>query len=127
MTPLEALHGERASPEQGIDLRHLVTQTYRLHRLSARRSDAMTLYSALDKKKQSAFVTAWRATERRVEDHLVRRAQSKSRPLKKEACLTSFMVAHSVARVRDTFYALMLQGRAPDQCSAYALEQWSIF
>lgn len=129
MTRLETLRGERTSPdspEQSTDLRHSAVQTHRLNRLSARRSVAIARYSALSKEDQIGFDAAWLATQTHVEEHLMRRDPTKARPVKKADRLTSFMLAHSIARVRDTFYAIMAQEKAPAQCSAYALKQCGI-
>lgn len=123
-----SIEGIPLSPQ--ISLKDHYYLARRLSRLSLTRPRAEAMFRMMPRHARDNFQAAWKAVERDIQEQAVD-AMIDKRPLcsiatskKKKVVIESFRVSHLTARVRDTFYALMLAGVSPDQCGRLAIRQW---
>lgn len=90
------------------------------------RTQAQTFFAGLPISEQMAFTSTWRVCQTQVEDHTLEMAPVRKGCKAAREKVPVYRVHHMVAKVRETFWGLMLTGKAPEECKELSLKEWGI-
>lgn len=90
------------------------------------RAKADEVFKQMPVTKQMEFTSMWRVCQTKIEDYSLEMAPIKKKrgPAKKNT--PTYHVHHMIAKVRETFYGLMVLGKSPQECKDDSLKEWGI-
>lgn len=90
------------------------------------RAKADEVFKKMPVTKQAEFTSMWNVCQTKVEDYSLEMVPITKKRGRAKKSTPTYHVHHMIAKVRETFYGLMVLGKSPQECKEDSLKEWGI-